>query len=217
MNKILFYFSLFIIYAVMGWIIEVISVSIRTKKLSNRGFLIGPYCPIYGVSALTMILCLTKYKNDIVVLFLMSFIICSTLEYLTSLFMEKAFKARWWDYTGRVLNVDGRVCLFNSIAFGILGVLLIYYVNPFVLKLIDILPVFLFRSITCFILVLFITDCVISFNVIFKLNKATEVLRKDYTDEIAEKVKEKIKQNSKLAKRILNAFPNYRIINKIKK
>ena len=186
MNKFLFYFLLMIIYSVLGWIMEIITVYFYRKKISNRGFLIGPYCPIYGTSATLMIILLARYKEDIITLFIMAFIICSVIEYLTSLFMEKIFKARWWDYSGRLLNVDGRVCLANSFAFGILGVLLLYFINPFIISIINKIPIPILSVVTIIILIVFITDCIISFKVVFNLNKATITLRKDYTDEINE-------------------------------
>ena len=98
MNYDLFmYFMLFMFYSIVGWIIEVIYTFITDKKIVNRGFLIGPYCPIYGVGCLLIIILLKKYTDDFIVLFIMSMLICSLLEYLTSYVMEKLFNARWWD------------------------------------------------------------------------------------------------------------------------
>ena len=132
MKEVLFYFALFFIYSFIGWLIEMFCVNVILKqKFANRGFLIGPYCPIYGSASLIMIFLLSRYKEDILVLFFMSIIICSITEYLTSYIMEKIFKARWWDYTNEPFNLNGRICLINSIAFGMLGVLLIKFINPF--------------------------------------------------------------------------------------
>ena len=95
------YFILFIIYAMIGWCIEIINGLIQTKKFVNRGFLIGPYCPIYGVGGILITLLLSKYYDDPIVLFFMGIAVCGILEYLTSYIMEKFFKARWWDYSKR--------------------------------------------------------------------------------------------------------------------
>ncbi len=89
------YFLLFIIYAVIGWCMEVICKLIQYKKFVDRGFLIGPYCPIYGVGALLITFFLNKYVQDPVVLFVMAVVVCGILEYLTSYFMEKIYHARW--------------------------------------------------------------------------------------------------------------------------
>ena len=84
------YFLLFMIYAILGWLMEVTCKLIQYKRFINRGFLIGPYCPIYGYGALLITILLHKYTNDPIVLFIMAIVVCGTLEYLTSYFMEKA-------------------------------------------------------------------------------------------------------------------------------
>ena len=122
---------LFFIYSVLGWIVEVIDIFIKTHKLSNRGFLIGPYLPIYGSGCILIIILLNNQTNDLISLFLKSMIICSILEYFTSYIMEKIFKTRWWDYSDRKYNINGRICLVNMFFFGILGCILLYIINPF--------------------------------------------------------------------------------------
>ena len=108
MYHFLFLFSLFIIYSFIGWTIEMVACAIANKKIVNRGFLVGPYCPIYGFSSLIMIGVLQKYLNDAFVLFIMAIFICTFTEYITSYIMEKIFHARWWDYTNIPFNLNGR-------------------------------------------------------------------------------------------------------------
>ena len=108
---------------------ETIFVGIQKKRIVDRGFLIGPYCPIYGVGALVMIFYLTQYKDNILTVFILGVVICSLLEYFTSYVMEKLFKTRWWDYSNNKFNLNGRICGFNSLLFGIAGVLVIYFVQ----------------------------------------------------------------------------------------
>ena len=127
-----FYFLLFISYSVIGWIMETILKTIEYKKFVNRGFLIGPYCPIYGCGALLMTFLLQGYVHDPIVLFVFNIIICSILEYSTSYIMEKIFKARWWDYSYTKYNINGRICLDTMIPFGLLGLLMMYVINPFI-------------------------------------------------------------------------------------
>ena len=93
------YVLLFFIYSFAGWLMETVQISIRQKKFVNRGFLIGPYCPIYGCGVILITLLLQKYAGDIPLTFILSILICGTLEYMTSYVMEKIFKARWWDYS----------------------------------------------------------------------------------------------------------------------
>lgn len=202
-------FLLFIIYSVTGWIIEVIATYPDTKCFVNRGFLIGPYCPIYGNCAIAMILLLHNIKDPIL-LFILSIIICSVGEYVTSYLMEKIFHARWWDYTKNKFNLNGRICLVNSLAFGVLGFLLIKFVNPFVVGLITKLSPTIMNILFYTMLILFLIDNVISFKVIFKIkNMSIKYVHLDNTKEITEKVK-KILSDNVLAKRVFKAFPNIR-------
>ena len=105
-REIEMYIMLFFIYSLAGWLIEMIPATIREKKFVDRGFLVGPYCPIYGCGVILITLLLQKYADDVVVSFFLSVIICGTLEYLTSYFMEKIFKARWWDYSNNKFNIN---------------------------------------------------------------------------------------------------------------
>jgi len=136
MENIIFYFFLFFLYSILGWIIETIFVAIIDKKIVNRGFLIGPYLPLYGSSAIVMILYLNQYKDNPLTVFLLAMFVCTFLEYITSYIMEKIFKARWWDYTNQKFNINGRVCLKNSLLFGILSLILIYLINPLLTQII---------------------------------------------------------------------------------
>ena len=86
------YFLLFLFYSFLGWVLEMVVCSIADKKVVNRGFLIGPYCPIYGSGCLLIISLLHKYQDDPFTLFIMAIIVCSLLEYFTSYIMEKLFK-----------------------------------------------------------------------------------------------------------------------------
>lgn len=200
-------FLLFIVYSITGWIIEVIATYPDTKCFVNRGFLIGPYCPIYGNCAIAMIFLLHNVTNPIL-LFVLSILICSVGEYVTSYAMEKIFHARWWDYSKNKFNLNGRICLVNSLAFGVLGFLLIKFVNPFVVGLITKLSPTMINVLFYTILTLFIIDNVISFKVIFKIkNMSIKYVHLDNTKEITEKVK-KILSDNILAKRVFKAFPN---------
>ena len=204
------YFILYIIYSFIGWVIEVIATSKDNKGFVNRGFLIGPYCPIYGTCALLMILILPNQKN-IFLLFLMSLLICSISEYLTSYVMEKLFKARWWDYSSRRFNLNGRICLKMSLGFGLLGVILVRYVNPFITSYLIKIPNNIVDIIFYILIIIFAIDNIISFKVVLKIKETTKFIKMDNTKEITEKVKA-ILGNSFLVKRLLKAFPDFRVI-----
>ena len=199
------YFSLFLVYSFLGWLMEVLLALIKEKKIINRGFLIGPYCPIYGVGCLLLTTLLNNYKNNIISLFILSIIICSILEYLTSYIMEKLFKARWWDYNKYKFNINGRICAETMIPFGILGVMVVHYINPFLTKIINTNTIiFTILSVT------FIVDICTSFTIISSLKKTMNTVKKDNTEEITKRVREIIKQKSFLQQRLIKAFPDFK-------
>ena len=140
MDKLIMYFLLFIIYAFLGYICEVIYVFIITKKITNRGYLYGPLVPIYAFGALIFIIPFQELSLGNFVLdkwylvLLLAFFVPTLLEYITSFIMEKIFHMRWWDYSDKILNINGRVCLRNSLMFGILVMVVMYLLHPYVTK-----------------------------------------------------------------------------------
>lgn len=212
LNKIFNIFLLFMIYSIIGYVVEIISVSLTEKKIVlNRGFLIGPYLPIYGFGAIAIIIFLDKYKNDLLVLFIMGVVVCSLLEYLTSFIMEKIFKLRWWDYSDRKFNINGRVCLENGILFGLGGVLVVKIVNPFLQGVINLLPNLLANILAVVLLVIFIADIIESTYIILRLKiNISKYIHKDATRTVKEEVSKALHKNTTLTTRLLGAFPNIR-------
>lgn len=218
LHTIEIYFLLFISYAFLGWCMEVTCKFIQYKKFINRGFLIGPYCPIYGWGALAITILLKRYMEDPLVLFVMSTIICSIIEYLTSYFMEKKYHARWWDYSNKKFNINGRICLETLIPFGILGVAIMYGTNPILFKLYNQIPQLVINILTVILFIGFIVDNIISSNIISSINVEENKLIKDNTEEITEKIKQVLRQKSWLHRRLINAYPGLKNIKvKIKK
>ncbi len=183
------HFVLFVIYSFLGWFMESVGGILKVKKFVNRGFLIGPYCPIYGIGVICLTLLLNKYKDDVLVLFLLSMLVCGTLEYLTSYFMEKIFNARWWDYGNRRFNINGRICLETTIPFGLAGCLFLVIINPFFEKYINLIPDTILTILTSVIAIIMLIDFIISTKIIINFKKETRDV-KDNTDEIVAKVKE---------------------------
>ncbi len=139
MEKVVEYILFFFFYSIIGWISEVIYCYIKDKKFTNRGFLFGPLCPIYGTGALSMLITLSwckdiwfgKFYAGPLMVLLIGVVVCDVVEYLTSFLMEKLFHARWWDYSKKKFNLHGRICLEHSCYWGIFSVLLIYLIHPF--------------------------------------------------------------------------------------
>lgn len=208
------YFLLFIIYAFFGWVLEVVGKLIEQKKFINRGFLVGPYCPIYGVGALLITFLFKKYTDDPIALFIMAIVVCGVLEYLTSYFMEKIFHARWWDYSQRKFNINGRVCLDTIIPFGLLGMFIMYVSNPFLIEKLEQLPELALNILFWVLLIIYIADNIISTNVISYVGKTTKEFGKnlDNTEEITRKVKEALIGKSALYRRLLSAYPKIQAI-----
>ena len=113
-------FLVFFIYSFLGYLVESTCVSFNKKKIIvSRGFLIGPYLPIFGFGGLLMTLTLEKYRDDLLALFIISMVICLSIEYFSSYILEKLFKLRWWDYSKKHFNLNGRICLDVGLMFGI--------------------------------------------------------------------------------------------------
>lgn len=185
---------------------------VEFKKFINRGFLIGPYCPIYGWGCILIIILLNKYTNDPLVLFIMAIVICSILEYFTSYFMEKLFKARWWDYSRRKFNINGRICLETMIPFGLLGCLIMYFVNPFFVSIYSKIPSNILIIISSVLFTIFLIDNIISYTIMFKMKIPKIKISKDSTEEITEYVRNILAKRSFLYKRLMKAYPNMKIL-----
>lgn len=183
-------FLYFFLYAVIGWSCEVVFCSIPKKKFINRGFLNGPYCPIYGVGAIIIVSVLGPYINDPVSVFFVAVVSTSILEYITSWAMEKLFHAKWWDYSNHTFNINGRVCLKNSLLFGVMGLALMYFVHPFVERFISRFSPFWLEIIATSLAVLMISDIITStletINFKNKLGRVSE-LATAVTDDLKEK------------------------------
>ena len=209
------YFLLFVFYSFLGWLMEVTQGYVRHKKFVNRGFLIGPYCPIYGYGAISMTLLLKGYANDPIVLFVMAIVICSILEYTTSFVMEKLFKIRCWDYSIRKFNINGRICLETMIPFGILGCLMIYFVNPFIFAIIDMIPSNLINIIVVILFIIYLVDNAVSITIISNLKDITLDVKGDSTEKVTKEVRKRVLAGQQtLYKRIVKAFSSFKVVRK---
>lgn len=199
----------------MGWMMEVCLALFQERKFINRGFLIGPICPIYGFGCVLILLLLNKYHGEPVTLFFMAIIICSILEYTTSYLMEKIFKNRWWDYSSFKYNINGRICLETMIPFGFLALVMYYGINPFLIATFSKIPFLVLKySIIVIVFVTFL-DIIFSFNVILNLKNISNSLRCDSTEIITKKVKEVLMNKNFLYRRLVKSFPDMKVFNKM--
>lgn len=187
------YYILFYLYSFLGWLMEEINTYINTKKITKRGFLMEPICPIYGFGSILIILLLDKYKYNIFLLLILSIILCSTLEYLTSYLMEKIFHLRWWDYSKRKYNINGRICLTNTIIFGLFSIILIYIINPFLINILNYINYYYLYLIFITLLIINIIDFLLSIKIVSKL-KIKKIKNKDLTIKIKKETNKILKK-----------------------
>lgn len=202
-------FIMFFISSVIGFIGEIIFCSIGEKKIIlNRGFLVGPYIPIYGVGTVGCYLALARYKNDPITLFFMSAILATVLEYITSWLMEKIFKVRWWDYSDESFNVNGRVCLKNSLIFGLVGLGVIHGIYPFLNGIVLAIPKTVTIVLSIVFIVVFVTDLVFTATTLFGIrNNLKNFHQKDITETAHYEVMKKLNKHNFRINRVLQAFP----------
>lgn len=197
---------IFFAYSFLGWVLEVIAVAVKDRKFVNRGITNGPLCPIYGIGALTIILT-TLDDVNIFWLFVGSFIYGTLLEFITGKILERVNKNKWWDYSKKKFNLDGYVCLQYSLLWGLLGVLLVKFINPFLVAIFTSINVYI-RSISVFIATgIVIIDLITSFITLEKIKtNSLESVSDKFGNWILKSVK----------KRIENAYPNFKKKNRIK-
>lgn len=130
----------FMIYAFLGWCLEVVYVGLNSGKFVNRGFLNGPYCPIYGFGVLIVITLLSPLQNNLLLLFIGSVLLTSALEFLTGLVLEKIFSRKWWDYSDVPFNLMGYICLKFSIFWGLGCMFVVKIFHPYILVVVRLIP-----------------------------------------------------------------------------
>lgn len=133
-EKIVYYIVLFYIFSFLGGILEISYSLIFRDKLVWGGFMYGMLRPIYGFGSLILYFVPKRLRKNILITFIAAFIIGSIYEYLSSYFLELLFHKRWWNYNNFFLNINGRICLLNSICWGILGIIFYYTLEPIVKK-----------------------------------------------------------------------------------
>lgn len=189
---------IFIIYAFAGWCTEVGYAALNTGKFVNRGFLNGPYCPIYGCGIVIVVGVLTPLKENLIILFIGSFLLTSLLEFITGFLLEKVFHNKWWDYSELPFNIKGYVCLKFSIYWGLACTFIMSILHPIIYKFITVIPHILGIVLISVFMGVFAVDVVITVSTILKFNKRLkamdDIARRIHaiSDEIGEKVYENV-------------------------
>ena len=201
---------LFFAYALLGWCIEVTLKYFQFHRFINRGFLTGPWLPIYGSGAVLITLAvdgLAPLESSVGTTFALSFVLCGTVEYLTSFVLEKRYHARWWDYSQKPMNLHGRVWIGNLILFGLGGVLIAKVLNPVFLGVFGMLTLSGREILAAGLGGLFLADCVMSHFVLKLVKTGVESSEADNTEEISREVRLLLRDRSVFHRRFADAYP----------
>ena len=189
---------IFIVYAVIGWCSEVAYAALDTGKFVNRGFLNGPYCPIYGFGISLVIVVLTPLKENLLILYIGSVILTSVIEYITGYLLEKVFHNKWWDYSDKPYNIKGYICLKFSLFWGFACTFIVLILHPIIYGIIKIVPFLIGVIILTVVLVFFAIDCGITVATIMKFNerlkRMNEIAQRIHhlSDEVGENIYENV-------------------------
>lgn len=179
-------FLCFLCYSAAGWLCESIYCSIPERRWINRGFLFGPVCPVYGVGALIAAALLAPIAWSIPLLFLCGAVLMSVVEYLTGWLLETLFHAKWWDYSDQKWNLQGRVCLHNSILFGLMCTALVRWIHPLIAGWMENIPQGWLLPVGGALFAVFAADAVFSVRGALQLRGKLEAMQ-EILDEIRER------------------------------
>jgi uncharacterized membrane protein len=165
--EIVFFFA---IYSFLGWCIEVAYAYTNRGYFVNRGFLYGPFCPIYGLGFVSIIVFLDHFKDNLIALYILSTLLTSIIEYVTGYLLEKIFKSKWWDYTEDPFNLHGRICLHFSLAWGVAAVAIVKIIHPIFFIFVNILPLNIGIYIFYLLISYFMIDLILTISSLIQLN-----------------------------------------------
>lgn len=217
-------FLYFAFYAFVGWCIEVIYMTLELGRFQNRGFLYGPICPIYGFGMVAIIMALTPLLYNGFLLYIGSVVLCTTLELIVGIGMEKIFHNTWWDYSHEKFNYKGYICLKVSLLWGVGCLIVMRIVHPAVAKIIDLMPIWLGNILIYVIYTVIFVDLIASLcavkNLNLRLKRLSELTDALHTasiklgggisDEVLDlraKYNKLIEKKDLAAERLVRAFP----------
>ena len=205
---------LFFTYSFVGWCIEVTLKFFQYHRFINRGFLTGPWLPIYGSGCTLITLAIdglahvSMNESSYGSVFAVSFVLCGLVEYGASYFMERRVHARWWDYSQKPMNLNGRVWIGNLILFGLGGVIVVKFVNPLLLPLYMRGSLKVREIVAACLGVLFISDYLGSHFILKLVKSSVEHSEADNTEEIGREVRKLLSDRNAFARRFAEAYPD---------
>ncbi len=213
--------SIFVIYTIMGWCLEVGYAAVDKGKFVNRGFLNGPVCPIYGFGGSIVIFFLYQYRENFLIVFFGAVVLSTILEFITGYVLEKIFHEHWWDYSDKPFNIKGYVCLEFSILWGVACTFVVDAIHPPVEKLVCFIPAKIQMISIAIIIVLFVADISVTVTTIVHWKHQVRVmveiveLLRGFSDEVGDSLSSSVlkamskgtewKDNFEQDERIINA------------
>ena len=201
---------LFFAYAFLGWCIEVTLKYFQFHRFINRGFLTGPWLPIYGSGAALITVAvkgLAPLESSVGTTFVISFILCGIVEYMTSFVLEKRFHARWWDYSQKPMNLHGRVWIGNLLLFGLGGVLIVELFNPLLFRISAHMSIRLREVLAIVLSCIFTADYAMSHFVLKLVKTGVESSEADNTEAINKEIHLLLHDRSFFYRRFAEAYP----------
>lgn len=194
MKELYFFILYFFVYGFLGWCAEVAFAAWKEHHFVNRGFLNGPICPIYGIGVGIVVMFLTPYKSNLLLLYVASIILVTALEWVTGFILEKVFHNKWWDYSNMPLNLNGYVCLLFSLIWGVACVLIVDFIHPLIHSVLALIPTPVAITLMVILGAVLFADLYITVSGILKMNKRLEAMQQiaDELHEISDKLGENI-------------------------
>ena len=213
----------FYFYCFFGWIFESTFVTIKSRKFVNRGFMRGPFLPIYGSGAIMMLVVSMPFQDNLILTYLVGCVGATALEFVTGVAMESLFKVRYWDYSNQKINYKGHICLSSTLAWGFLTIFMTGFLHKGVEKLIFAIPYGFLTCVTAVVTVYLIMDFTLSFKAaldlrdvlmgldkaraeLLRIQKRLDVIIAVANDEIENRRQENSERMDELAEEIENRF-----------
>ena len=203
------YVCLFMVYSFMGWVYETVFCTVKGGKWENRGFLIGPICPIYGTGAVIISLLMDRTIGNgadirLWQIYLISVVGSALLEYITSWTLEKLFHAVWWDYSNLPLNIHGRISLFTSLGFGLGGLLIVYVIAPFTVSVVGRIPPVLTELLALCFIFLFAADITLTVTALHHFDRMVLDMEESFNHRMESIVDSAVQKSSRLRENMLS-------------
>ena len=169
-------FGSFVIYSILGWLVESIYMSICNKKITNRGFAKGPFCPIYGFGCNLGYFLLVPFRSNFIVVYLVGAVFATAFEFLCGKMMIRLLGSLWWDYNDKFMNYKGIICLESTLAWGLYGWIVLYFLHLKVYQFIDLFDMNLGLRLLFLIMFIVLIDYVIQLLKVFDVDAKEKLL-----------------------------------------